>query len=119
MKTTKKLSLGEIKVESFVTSLKANERETINGGEAKPMVAQYASALVGTLTAVPTAQPATPGLGASCAVANLVEANDAWTVGERASDLLCGNSRNFYCESVLNGCGSIQAILCISAAVNC
>ncbi|MBN8701898.1 MAG: pinensin family lanthipeptide [Bacteroidetes bacterium] len=118
MKSTKKLSLNEIKVESFVTSINVKEKETINGGEAKPMMGQYASALVGTLTAVPTAQPATPGLGASCAVATLMEQNDTFTIGHGASQLLCTDSNNLFCQTV-RGCGTHVTIACLSEAFNC
>ncbi|MBN8702523.1 MAG: pinensin family lanthipeptide [Bacteroidetes bacterium] len=121
MKPIKKFSLTEIKVQSFITNLEPSSQLTIAGQKGE---AALTSAVVSATTAVPTGQT-TVVVGITCAVKSYLEENESFTVGDKASELVCGDSNNIYCNGIQTkdfvGCVAVSigggALACISAAV--
>lgn len=81
MKTIKKLSLTEIKVESFVTSLNKNEKETVNGG----LAVAVTTVIVGITLVECSANPR------FCVPE---------TVTVEISNAACTDSQNMYCNGI-------------------
>ncbi|MBN8702712.1 MAG: pinensin family lanthipeptide [Bacteroidetes bacterium] len=121
MKPSKKLSLKEIEVKSFITNLETKESTTING--AKGEIA-LASAVVSATTAAPTGQT-TVAVGITCAIKTYLDENETFTIGDNASKNVCGDSNNIYCNGIqtkdIAGCLALSMLggqlACVSANV--